>query len=287
MQKLLTFVKNNKIVIIILASLLPLIGLVVIIIRTNQEYTVREILLNGRNGEVFIVRSDGKEFQQEIKTHVYDHFIRDGDYLIHQRNDDSQDKESVVYLPDVEQGLLEQFRLEDKIHRFSDEDNYIYSTLENTFLVQGDKQVKLNHLCRDIIIFQETTLCIDIESNLLRGSSTDLVKVLDNDGDPIFALTLQTTYDKSTLYIASATRDEVPQNLIYVVDEISELSSPDTKYLLNDIPSLITAQESRTVLTSVKQSAGGELATQEFNLYTLDNGIQPIKGYRYTLKLIY
>ncbi|MEI7579112.1 MAG: hypothetical protein WCJ58_03665 [bacterium] len=290
MTKIKNIASKYKILIICISVFLAIIGFSLLIINLTQEYSVREVLFDNQKGEVFVVRSDGRELKQNIKTNAYDSFLRDGDYLIQQRNNEQEALDDVVYKVDLEKGLSEIYKSPNTILRFSDEKNLVYIKEGNTNLIKNGETKTFPNLCRDFETFKDQYFCIDETGKLLLLENDKFVQVKGSEN--LFASLIKTDYQKSKLFISLATFDEIPKNYIYEFSDFTTIDKPTAKYEIEGVPSIITAQQTRAILNVLKTSnisddTSFDTKLKQFSLFTISNGLQPINGYRYNLSIIY
>lgn len=290
MEKLKEFLQNNfsqnKLVVIgaIVGGLAIVFFVIFFLIQAVREYTVKEVLYNSNTGEVFIERNEGGQIQAEITIGEHDRAFRSNDFLLHQTINEGK-YITKVYTVDAKEGLIEVFNKEANIVFYQDESNYIYDNGSNTFVLKDDEETKLDQLCRDTGYFKDQLLCLDSKGTIFYGSQSDLKELKQKDGIGLFGLTFVSTAD--TIYFAFATQEEFPRNFIIASNSIETIFDSDIRYEVDDIPALLTLQGQRVILNARNNQSSGETLVTDYKLYSLGDGLQPIRGYRSNLMIIY
>lgn len=293
MENLVKFLKKYKTLLIIGSCILVLIILVLVIGGITRDHSVKEFLYDTQRGELYLVRDDGKEIKQEIKLNKDDALFRNGEFLIHRRLDDKGEFQSDIYSVSVEEGLRKEEEKEGSVIYYVNDDNMITVEDTKTYVKFKGKESTLEIVCRSATFHKEDLLCVN-QSGILLVGTTDNLEPLElseheDEGD-IMVISVQSDNYKDRLYVITATTAETPTNEIHILDSIDQLSNESggyEKYIVDEVPRLLTIQEGRVVLNTLRRKTQGDKSGEEFSLYVLDNGLKPLTGYRYPLLIVY
>jgi hypothetical protein len=290
------FLKQYKLLILI-GGIFLFVLFVIILFRTRREYTVQEALYDTQRGELFIVRSDGKEIETEIELNKDDRLFRTQDFFIHTFLKEG-DFKTTIYSVTTE-GLSQEDSLEGSLLYYKSQDNFIVNKKNQTEVVENGKKNSLDIVCRYASFFDDQLLCVNQSGKLLYGDSNNLeaatLPQYSSDSESYERNVIMIKEDKyrNRLYIATATVSNTPVNEIHVLANLNQILGGDEsyeRYIINEAPRLLTVQEDRVILNTLKRSVEGDkgdISDGTYNRYVLDNGLKPLSGYRYPLLIVW